>query len=54
MAEDNFIKFSYNVQKNKKNYELCIEFLKNELCIKINDLINLLEEKDDLLEEILN
>nr|PNR57015.1 hypothetical protein PHYPA_004008 [Physcomitrium patens] len=54
MAEDNLTKFSHNAQKNKKNYELCIESLKNELCTKTNDLINSLEEKDDLLEETSN
>ena len=53
-AKENIATISHNAQRNKKNYELCIESLKNELCTKANDLSISLEERDNLLEEISN
>lgn len=51
-AKENLATISQNAEQNKRNYELCIKFLRNELCTKANDLSHSLEERDNLLEEI--
>jgi len=45
-VEADLLTISHNAQYNQKNYELCIEFLNNEVSTKSksNDLSKVLEE----------